>query len=64
MSKRKPLIVAGVIFTIVAIGHLLRLINHWEVIIGGWNIPSSLSVVAVIVGAILAIWMFKSAARD
>lgn len=62
--KRAPLIVAGIIFTIVALVHLLRILYHWKIIIGAYHAPVLVSIVGLIVTAILAIWMFYSAARD
>lgn len=62
--NRCPLIFAGIIFSIVAIVHLLRIIYHWPVIIGTWTVPMSVSVAALIVAAILAIWMFSAASNN
>jgi hypothetical protein len=64
MSKKTPLIVAGIVFSIVAILHLLRIIYHWEVIIAGQSIPMSVSIVGFVVTAILAIWMFRAASSS
>lgn len=64
MHKRLPLKVAGLIFALVAILHAVRLFYHWEVIINGQVIAMSVSTIGFIVGAILALWMFKSAYSD
>lgn len=61
--KNLPLIVAGIIFTIVGLGHLLRIMYHWQANIAGYNIPMSVSMVAFVVATILALWMFSAAAR-
>jgi hypothetical protein len=53
--------VAGIIFSIFAIMHLLRLIYHWKIIIAGSVIPMSVSGIALIVAVILAVWMFSAA---
>jgi hypothetical protein len=58
-SPRTGLRVASGIFAIFAIGHLLRLINHAEVTVGSYTIPMGLSWVALIVAAILCIWMWR-----
>jgi hypothetical protein len=52
---------ASIIFAIFAIGHLLRLINHTQVTVGTHTIPMGLSWVALIVAAILCIWMWRLA---
>ena len=61
MNKNLPLIVAGIIFTLVALIHLLRIIYHWEIIISGYVIPMSASIIALIITAIVALWMFLAA---
>lgn len=52
------LIVAGIIFAIVTLMHLLRLIFKTEVIIGGKIIPMKISIIGFIIPLILSIWMF------
>ena len=64
MDQRIPLIVAGVIFSLVALLHLLRLVNQWQVMIGGQMIPMSLSVMGLIITVVLAIWMFIAASNE
>jgi hypothetical protein len=61
MDKRAPLITAGVLFSLIAFIHLLRYLYRWEVSIAGQTIPMSVSIVALIVGTILALWMFYAA---
>lgn len=63
MNKTRPLVVAGIIFSVMAVMHLLRLLYHWEVVIAGLIIPMWVSVLALIVGGILAIWLFVAASR-
>lgn len=58
MNKNTALIVAGIIFTIVAFIHLIRLIFQWEIIINAFVIPMWFSGLGLIIAAILAIWMF------
>lgn len=64
MNKQIPLIVAGIIFSLVALVHLLRLYYHWEVIVAGQMIPMSLSVGGLVITAILALWMFIAASKN
>jgi hypothetical protein len=63
MKKCLPLVVAGIVFTLVAICHLLRIMYHWQATIAGHNIPMSVSLIGLIVTAILALWMFAAAAK-
>jgi hypothetical protein len=60
-SPRTGLRVASIIFGIFAIGHLLRLINHAQVTIGTLTIPMGVSWIALIVAAILCIWLWRLA---
>jgi uncharacterized membrane protein YecN with MAPEG domain len=58
-SPATGLRVASVIFGIFAIGHILRLINHAQVTIGTHTVPMGVSWIALIVAAILCIWMWR-----
>ena len=46
--------VSTAIFAVVAIGHLLRAVYGWEVVIGEWSIPLWASWIGVVVAGILA----------
>ena len=48
--------VSVLIFAIVAIMHLVRIINGWSVAIGPHNIPMSVSWAGLVVAALLALW--------
>jgi uncharacterized membrane protein YecN with MAPEG domain len=61
-SQRTGLRVASVIFGIIAIAHIARLFAHSKVIIGHFAVPMQLSWVALIVGALLCIWMWRLSA--
>jgi hypothetical protein len=58
-SPKTGLRVASIIFAIFAIGHVLRLINHSQVTLGTHTIPMGVSWVALIVAALLSIWMWR-----
>jgi len=63
-SQKTGLRVTSIIFAIFAVGHLLRLIKHSQVTVGTHTIPMGVSWVALIVAAILCIWMWPlSSAR-
>jgi hypothetical protein len=64
MSRKTFSTVAGAIFTLVALFHLIRLFEDWPVIIGDWSVPKSLSWVALIVAGGLALLGFRLAAED
>jgi uncharacterized membrane protein YecN with MAPEG domain len=61
-SPRTGLRVASLIFALVAIGHAVRLFRQSQVIVGSHFIPMGLSWVALIVAAVLCIWMWRLSA--
>jgi hypothetical protein len=54
VSQRGFSLVAGLIFLLVAVGHLLRLFLKWSVIINGWTVPMWVSLLAVVAAGFLA----------
>jgi len=58
-SQKTGLRVASIIFGIFAIGHLIRLINNIQVTVGTRTISMGVSWIALIVAAILCIWMWR-----
>jgi uncharacterized membrane protein YecN with MAPEG domain len=63
-SPRTGLRVAGVIFGMFAIGHLLRLINQAQVSVGTHTIPMGVSWIALVVGVILCVWLWQLSSRS
>ena len=51
MDRKMFSVVAGVIFAVVALFHLVRIVMDWSVIIGNWSIPMWVSWAALIVAA-------------
>jgi len=64
-SQRTGLRVAALIFAIFTIGHAVRLFKHAKVMVATYQIPLEVSWVALIIAAVLSIWMWRlsSAAR-
>jgi len=62
-SPRTGLRVASIIFGIFAIGHLLRLINQAQVTVGSNTIPMGVSWIALVVAAILCVWLWRLSSR-
>ena len=60
MDKNQSLMVAAVIFGIIAVLHLLRSILSWEANIGGFNVPVWYSYVAVVVAGYLSWQMYNA----
>lgn len=54
MTSRNFSLIAGIIFLVMAIGHVLRLAFGVTAVIGGWSVPTWFSIVAIVVLAYLA----------
>ena len=54
--------VSALIFTIVAVLHLVRIINRWSVVIGPNNVSMNVSWLALVVSGLLSIWGFAQLA--
>ncbi len=55
--------VSGLIFALVAIGHLWRLVTQAQIVISTTQIPMWVSVVGVIIAGTLSIWTWRLSAR-
>jgi hypothetical protein len=53
--------VAAVLFAIIAIAHVLRLVYHTEVMVGGRVLPMWVSTVGCVVAGALSILVFREA---
>jgi hypothetical protein len=58
-SQKTGLRVASIIFGIFAIGHMVRLIKQAQVTVGTLTIPMGVSWIALIVAAILCVWLWR-----
>jgi len=64
MSSKHYFVISGLIFSLVAIAHLLRVINGASVQIDGYAIPMAVSWLGLIVTATLASWAFRLAQQE
>lgn len=55
--------ISATIFTVVAIAHLLRLINGWTAQVDEFVIPMLVSVLGAVVTGGMAIWGFRESAN-
>lgn len=55
------LTVAGLIFLLVSIMHLVRLILRVQIKVGGFIVPLWFSIFGFVIPLLLSIWMFRSA---
>ncbi len=63
MSTNTYLKVSGTVFILVAIVHLLRVINDWGVMVNAMPVPMWASWIALIAGSYLSLTAFKAASR-
>ena len=64
MSRRAYLLVTAVIFSLIALLHLVRIIFGWSAMLGSWSVPMWLSWVALIVTGALAYFGFSLATQS
>ena len=59
MSQKTFSLLAGAIFSLVALAHLVRLVFRVEWIVAGWTVPMWLSVVGLLVPGFMAYQGFR-----
>ena len=55
MSHKSYALVAGMVFSLVAVGHILRLVYEWPVHMAGWALPMWASWMGLLVAGFLGI---------
>ena len=56
---RAYLRISGTLFGLIALGHLLRLLEHWPVDLAGYVVPLWVSWIGVILPGGLSIWALR-----
>jgi hypothetical protein len=59
MNSKPYLLVSGVVFSLVALLHLIRVLNGWPMELGDYAIPAWVSICGTIGPGILAVWAFR-----
>jgi hypothetical protein len=57
-------VVAGVIFAVVALFHLVRISMDWNVMIADWSVPMWVSWIGLVVAGGLALFGLRVAVKD
>ena len=63
IKERMYLTVAGIVFSLVAVAHLIRILYQGDVVLFGWDVPVFLSWIGVAVATYLAYSSFHFAGR-
>jgi hypothetical protein len=64
MNRKTFFMLTGIIFTLVALFHLVRIFMEWPVMIADWSVPKWVSWVGLIVAGGLALFGFRFAANE
>lgn len=51
--------VAGIVFVVVAVLHLVRFLMKWEVVVAGHAVSLNASLAAFVIAGLLGFWMLK-----
>ena len=54
MKSKRFLRIAGTIFALAALAHLVRLVMGWPVLVGNWAIPMWVSAIALVGAGVLS----------
>jgi len=64
MARKLYLIFSGFVFLMVAIFHLVRLVEHWPIVVGTTTIPFALSYVGFPASTAYCAWAIWLLSRD
>jgi len=64
MNKRVYFFIVSSLFGLVAIVHLLRIINQFQVVIGTWSTPMAVSWVGLIIPGLLSYLGFTLMSKE
>jgi len=63
MDQKTFSMVAGTIFAIVAVVHLLRILLGWPAVIGDWTVPMWVSWIGLVVAGVLGYFGLRLGTR-
>lgn len=58
-TMRPYLQISGLLFGLVAIGHLVRVVRRWPLLIAGYPVPALASLVVLVVTGLMAVWAWR-----
>jgi hypothetical protein len=59
MGTKEYCLVSGVLFSLVALAHLLRIVYGMSIVVDDVEVPMLVSWIGLFVPAILAVWAFR-----
>ena len=51
--------VSGLVFGLAAVGHLLRVIRRWPLLVAGHPIPAIASLIVAVIASAMALWAWR-----
>ncbi|HEU5482495.1 MAG TPA: hypothetical protein VFU80_05330 [Sphingomicrobium sp.] len=63
MGNKPFTTIAAIIFLIMALVHVLRLVKHFEIMVGSHSVPMWGSIVAIVITGLLSWGLFREARR-
>ena len=64
MNQRTFVLLAGVVFAVVALAHLLRIFMGWPIVIDNWTVPMWLSWIALVIAGGLSCFGLSLVSRS
>ncbi|MEN8006331.1 MAG: hypothetical protein ABFS42_04915 [Candidatus Krumholzibacteriota bacterium] len=64
MKAQTYLYISGFIFGVICLGHVLRIINGWQMVIGAFVVPMAVSWVGAAITAGLLVWAIAMFNRE
>ena len=56
--------IGSVVFSLVSLGHLVRLICRWQVVVGDWPVPFWVSLAGAVLTGLLAVMLWREAGKE
>ena len=56
-------VISALVFAVVAVAHLIRLVNRWAVQLGPYSVPMSVSWIGLVIATLISVWGFAQLAH-
>ena len=58
LTPKTAFTITGIVFSLMALLHVLRVANNWQASIAGWTVPIELSYLGIVLASFLAYMSF------